>query len=92
MEVGGISGVDSSRTGDLGSLEDLMVEAAVLLSLLRLGRTLKRFLLVDKELADALRLIPSLKKKHSMSFFIYFIYKSIKNTFQHISTFCFKPI
>lgn len=62
MEVGGISGVDSGLTGDLGSLEDLRVEVTVLLSLLRLGRTLKRFLLVDKELADALWLIPSLKK------------------------------
>lgn len=54
MDAGGISRVDSGLTGDLGSLEEVRVEVGVLLGLLRLGRTLKRFLLVDKELVDAL--------------------------------------
>lgn len=54
VEVGGISGVGSGLTGDLGSLEEVIVEVGVLLGLLRLGRTLKRFLLLDKALVDAL--------------------------------------
>lgn len=62
MEVGGTSWVDSGLTGGLGSLEELRVEAGVLLGLLRLGRTLKRFLLVDKELVDALRPATTLLK------------------------------
>lgn len=53
MEAAVISEVDSDLTGAIGSLEDVRVEAGVLLGLLRLGRTLKRFLLVDKELVDA---------------------------------------
>lgn len=62
MEVGGTLWVDSGLTGGLGSLEELRVEAGVLLGLLRLGRTLKRFLLVDKELVDALRPATTLLK------------------------------
>lgn len=51
METRGTSGVVSGLAGDLRSLEEVRVE---LLSLVRLGRTLKRFLLVDTELVEAL--------------------------------------
>lgn len=54
VEAGGISRVGSGLTGDLGSLMEVTVEVGVLLGLLRLGRTLKRFLLLDKALVDAL--------------------------------------